>query len=207
MKQYYRILLLILTFLYANLTVGQAKDKVDLFMENGTKIISLSPGFFAPYGVMCSLVNEKGNGVYFSSRINKNVFKKSKYYFVGSKINETSLNWKYNEEKIYSRMELNAGAQISFLRFKNDAFKISGMLGLGILMPRYLYSFAKSGYYGTTQEWVLYKEISKPMLNIESALVFTYNNAVNFHVGVSGIQKKHERMLYLGLGFYINNKH
>lgn len=198
-------IVLLLFSMRAHSFENQKKDKVDRFIENGTKIISLSPGVYAPFGLMMGLVNDKGNGIYFSSRINKNVFKKSKYYFVGSQINETALNWKYNEDKVYSRLELNVGAQIKILKTKNEKFKLSGILGVGVLMPRYLYSFSKSGYLGTTQEWVLYKDISRPMLNVESAIVFTYKDAVNLHIGVSGIQKKHEQMLFLGIGFYIHS--
>lgn len=176
------------------------KGKVDSFIENGTRYYAYSPGIYAPFGIMLG-IHSNVFGIYFSARINKNVFKKSgQYYFDGTSISDHSLNWKYNNEKVYSRYEANVGV-MGKLYEKKDKFKFILYSGIGLLKPRYMYSFTQVGLNSISKkQWVLYKEISKLSINTEAGVIFQIKEFVNLHVGLSGISRKYERMITFGIG-------
>ncbi len=176
------------------------KDKADSFLENGTRYYSYSPGIYAPFGIMLG-IQSKVFGIYCSGRINKNVFKKAgQYYFEGTRISDHSLNWKYNDEKMYSRYEANVGLMGKVYE-KKDRFSFILYSGIGVLKPRYMYSFTQVGLNSISkQQWVLYKEISKLSINTEAGFIFLIKQSISFNFGLSGITRKHERMITFGIG-------
>lgn len=161
--------------------------------------LSYNGGGFAPFGLMTGLTFAKGHGFYLNGRLNHHAFKKSQYYFDGSAISDHSLNWTYDDVKVYSRWEANAGGIFKiYQNEKGMGFKM--YLGAGILRPRYLYSFKKVASKSVGHVWVEYKEISKFTYNTELGICFFFNESLNIQLGLSSLTKKYERMLTFGIG-------
>jgi hypothetical protein len=81
---------------------------------------------------------------------------------------------------------------------KQYHFKLFG--GAGVEKSRYLYSFSNTFKLGNTSSWVEFKEIGGFIFNPEAGMLFSVEEDINFHIGVSALHKKHERMVFFGIG-------
>ena len=175
------------------------KDSIPLSAGN---FLAYSPGTFAPAGLIIGRTNKRGDAIYLSGRFNFQVFRKSQYRFDGSSVEDHNLNWYYTGEKKYSRWELHAGGMIQLFTLA-DHLHFKFMLGAGIEKPRYLYSFSNSSKFANTTSWVEFKELGHASFSPEAALFMFIDHELNAHIGVSTLHKKHERMIFLGIGFGI----
>jgi len=177
-----------------NIFTNEKKGKLE-----GTPHLSYNGGVYAPFGFMGGFTFGKGSGYYVSLRCNHHILKSTQYFFVGTAISDKSLLWVYDNKKVYSRWEINAGAIIKIYdNQKNKRLKL--YVGGGVLKPRYLYSFKRTGGAAVKHVWVEYKEVSKMMYNVEAGLCFFYKEEMNIQLGLSSLTKKHERMLTFGIG-------
>jgi hypothetical protein len=168
------------------------------------KFAAYSPGLYAPVGFIAGNCNKKGHGIYVAGRFNFNIFKKAEFHFEGSAVDDRSLNWYYTGQKKYSRWEIAIGSIINLYTLKKR-FHFKLLAGAGIQKPRYLYSFSNSSKFGNSNYWVEYKELGKMNFNPELSFLFSVEEDVNFHIGMSTIHKKHERMLFFGIGFKLRS--
>lgn len=161
--------------------------------------LSYNGGWYAPFGIMTGFTFNKGHGFYINARCNQHVLKKAQYFFEGSSINDRNLSWTYDDKKVYSRWEANAGGIIQLYESKNG-MSFKAYLGGGILKPRYLYSFKKVSGASVEHAWVEYKELSKFTYNTEVGVCFYLRESLTLQLGISSLTKRYERMLTFGIG-------
>jgi hypothetical protein len=161
--------------------------------------LSYSGGMYAPFGLMTGFTFAKGHGFYINARCNRHVLKHTQYFFDGTSISDHTLTWVYDEKKVYSRWEANAGGIVCLYK-KNNGRALKMYLGIGMLQPRYLYSFKKTAGANIEHTWVENRAIGKFTYNTELGFCFYLKESLGILVGVSALTKKHERMLTFGIG-------
>ena len=187
-------------FLFFSIFILHAeKGEVPEEKKKEKQHLSYNGGNYAPFGIMTGFTFAKGHGFYINARCNQHVFKKSQYFFEGSSINDHNLSWTYDDKKIYSRWEANAGTIFQLYKLKNGMI-LKFYAGGGILKPRYLYSFKKASGASIEHAWVEYKELSKFTYNTELGVSFQIKESLIIQLGLSSLTKKYERMLTFGIG-------
>ncbi|MBL7883223.1 MAG: hypothetical protein JNL69_04095 [Bacteroidia bacterium] len=185
-------------FVFSEITIDDEAQTKKKKLE-GVPHISYSGGWYAPFGLMGGFTFGKGHGYYVSAKCNHHIFKTTQYYFEGSSINDKSLLWTYDDKKAYSRWEINGGAVIKLYDNKKN-IKLKLYVGGGVVKPRYLYSYRRTGGYSSKHVWVEYREISKMTYNTELGFSFFFKEDRNIQIGVSSLTNKHERMITFGFG-------
>jgi len=178
------------------------RDPFSDLSRNGANCKMYSAGIHAPFGVMIGTAPDTGRiGLYFSARANLQVLKRSgQYYFKDGILNKPA-NWSYLGEKEYSRFEVNIGITARAYEL-NPNLQFFIYSGAGFANARYLYLHSMSGLQGSVpqQKWVTTKDIGGKFLNTEAGILVALNQEYYLQAGLSGITKKEERMIVLGIG-------
>lgn len=181
---------------------SHAQGKAERFFKM-RKYYLFSPGIWAPAGFKVAIVPDTSRfGIYLSARANFHAFKRSgEYYFENGYINDPHHKWSYQHEKVYGRMEANAGMTFRISCFGNNS--LHAYAGAGAANTKYMYKFLKAGTLGgvTESEWVTNNDISGYYFNTEAGIVFSLKDQLRFQLGLSSLMKKSERMIVFGIGF------
>lgn len=166
-------------------------------------ITAYSMGRYAPFGLVSTLIKQKGVALYLSCRYSLNLLK-STYSGASIKngmITDNFYSWTYANKKYYSRWDVNLGMTI---RIFGDVEKVSGgfATAIGFGKNRYMYDYKKyynSSYMST--HTLLDNDRTNMNLTLEEAFIFNFY-WFNVHLGATlNVPNINETQIFCGLGF------